>query len=426
MKTIFNNKKWIALIVSVSAILFFLLRNAEEESAVITVPVSQGDFKVTVTVTGELEAKDKALINAPDELRNNTLGYLQTKIQDIVSEGTLVDSGEYVARLDPSDLVNKLSQIEIDIVKKEASLLKAKLDTTLSIRGLKNQIKDLKYQLEEKELAVKLSEYEPEATIRKAKLDLGQTKRKLDIAEKNFKIKVQKEETKITEAQMALLEAQQKRDMYQDLVNKFTVYADRSGMVVYARDRSGNKKGVGAEIAPWDLAVATLPDMSKMISRTFVNEIDINKLSKGLTVEVKLDAVEERSYQGTVKSIANIGTQIMGSDVKLFEVLIEIEKPDSIMKPTMTTSNTIISQKLEDVLFVPIEAVHTNDSLSYVFIENRKQVVELGPSNENFIVIAKGLLSSQSVLLSVPQNAEGYQYDYLPQTQQPAGLTSNL
>lgn len=427
MKTILHNKKWIALAITVAAILFFLLRNTDEENQIITVPVSTGAFKVSVTVTGELEAQDKALINAPSELTNSSLGYLQTKIQDIVPEGTIVDSGDYVARLDPSEIVNKLSQIEMEIVKQEANLFKARLDTALSIRNLRNQIKDLKYELEEKKLALKLSEFEPQATIRKAKLDLEKSNRMLDIALQNFEINIKKEETKITEAQMLLLEAQNQQEIYQQLIEKFTIYADKPGMVVYVRDRMGGAKGVGAEIAPWDLSVATLPDMSKMISKTFVNEIDINKIVKGQTVDVKLDAVEGKLYKGRVKTIANIGTQIPGTDTKVFEVQIEIEKTDSIMKPSMTTSNTIISQQLDEVLYVPMEAVHTNDSLSYVFTGNKKQVVELGPSNDNFVVIRRGLVKDQDIMLTVPQNEEDYRFNDIQASPLPANnITSNL
>ena len=72
----------------------------------------------------------------------------------------------------------------------------------------------------------------------------------------------------------------------------------------------GAKRKVGSSISPWDNVVATLPDMSSMISKTYVNEIDVSKVKTGQKVDIMVDAFPEKTYTGTVTSVANIGEQL--------------------------------------------------------------------------------------------------------------------
>jgi HlyD family secretion protein len=72
----------------------------------------------------------------------------------------------------------------------------------------------------------------------------------------------------------------------------------KSGMVIYHREWNGSRRTVGSSISPWDLTVATLPDLSSMMSRTYVNEIDVSKVKAGQDVRIGVDAFPERQYTG--------------------------------------------------------------------------------------------------------------------------------
>ncbi len=69
-------------------------------------------------------------------------------------------------------------------------------------------------------------------------------------------------------------------------------------MVIYKRDRSGAKRKVGSSISPWDNVVATLPDMSTMISKTYVNEIDVSKVKTEQQVDILVDAFPGEEIYG--------------------------------------------------------------------------------------------------------------------------------
>jgi hypothetical protein len=73
----------------------------------------------------------------------------------------------------------------------------------------------------------------------------------------------------------------------------------------------------------------------------------------------------------------------------------------------MTTSNQIVTKNIDDALYIPLEAVHANDSVSFVYsLKGKRQIVILGEQNENFIIVESGLLENDEVYLSVPEKPE--------------------
>src|SRR5690606_12070834 len=105
--------------------------------------------------------------------------------------------------------------------------------------------------------------------------------------------------------------------------------------------------------------VATLPDLSKMLSKTYVNEVDIRKVKPGQEVEIGFDAFPDKKLKGKVAKVANVGEQRPNSDAKVFEVEIEVFGTDPLLKPGMTTSNKIITKTIENALYIPLECLHS-------------------------------------------------------------------
>ena len=148
--------------------------------------------------------------------------------------------------------------------------------------------------------------------------------------------------------------------------------------------------------------------MSNLISRTYINEIDISKVKVGQNVKIGIDAFPEKQLTGQVTSVANIGQAMPNSDAKVFEVKIKIFGQDKDLKPAMTTSNAIDAGLFKDTLMVATDAVFENDSLKFVYLGKDnpvKQIVWLGDENENYVLIKKGLKENDMVWLSEPKDA---------------------
>ena len=372
--------------------------------------VQRGNFEILVTVTGELQAERSQQIMGPSELRTSrSFRFGQIKIQDLIPEGTVVDSGDYVATLDRTDATNRLKDIQDELEKSQSDLTRTRLDTTMELRNLRDQLINLNYDMEESKITLDQSIYESPAVIRQAQIKLDKATRALDQAKKNYKLKVKQSDADMREAEINLGKDQRSLDDMNKIIRKFEIHAPSAGMVIYKKEFGGQKRTVGSMISAWDLSVATLPDLSSMVSKTYVNEIDISKVKVGQKVRVGVDAFPEKKFIGEVADVANIGEQLPNTDAKVFEVTIKLNSTDPVLRPAMTTSNEIITATYESVLYVPLEAIQVEDSIPLVFFKNgTKHVVLLGESNENEVIIEKGLDEGEKVLLSIPDEPANY------------------
>ncbi len=406
------SKKYVYIAVGVIALLLsvFLFGSDEELSDPIKVEVKRGAFDIYVAVTGELEAKESENIQAPSELRK--VGVWQVQITDLIPEGTIVNEGDYVATLDRTQAATKLKDVQTELEKINSQYTTTKLDTALELRNARDELINMKYSLEEKKLVLEQSKYEPPATIRQAEIDLEKTERTYNQTLENYQLKRKQAIAKMQEV-TAMLEQQQRRyDEIAELLGKFTVTAPKGGMVIYQRTWDGKKIQVGSQISAWNPVVATLPDLSEMYSKTYVNEIDISKIKSDQKVSISIDAFPDKKYEGTIIEVANIGEQLPNSDAKVFEVLIKLNKTDTILKPAMTTGNEILVAQYEDVISVPVETIFSNDTLSYVFLEDGmsivKKEVKTGASSEDYIIVEKGINAGDIVYLSQPEDPDSY------------------
>jgi len=237
---------------------------------------------------------------------------------------------------------------------------------------------------------------------------LERAQRNHDQAIKNYGLKHERAEANMQEVSAQLTKANRRYEEMAGVLSQFTVYAPKAGMVIYKRGWDGKKQGVGSQVSTWDNVVATLPNLTQMISKTYVNEIDISKVKVNQAVEIGIEACPEKQSTGIVTEVANIGEQMKNSNAKVFEVLIEVKEFDSVMRPAMTTKNIIITSVFDSVVFIPIECVHTEDSISYVVKGNTRRQVIVGKTNENEIIIRHGLDEGNTIYLLPPEGYEEF------------------
>jgi len=97
---------------------------------------------------------------------------------------------------------------------------------------------------------------------------------------------------------------------------------------------------------------------------------------------------------------------LAGTDAKLFEVMIQINEYDPVLRPAMTSSNAVVIKSIPDVTYVSIDAIYIQDSIPYVYkTNNTKQVVVLGDANDNEVIIEQGLSPGDKVYLSTPEGS---------------------
>ena len=147
-----------------------------------------------------------------------------------------------------------------------------------------------------------------------------------------------------------------------------------------------------------------------MISKTYVNEIDISKVKPGQKVRLTVDAFPEKTYTGIITSVANIGEQLPNTDAKVFEVITKVDGSDPILRPSMTTGNQVITQTFANVLYIPLETVFAGaDSVPFVYKKDgTRQIVVLGESNENDVIVEQGLKEADRLYLTIPEGGDKF------------------
>jgi multidrug efflux pump subunit AcrA (membrane-fusion protein) len=373
--------------------------------------VKQGFFEIAVTSAGELIAENSVDIKGPNIVRNRNFRAAPLKITDMVPEGTIVKKGDFVASLDKSGFTNTFKDEQESLRVYHDRYDMKILDTAVVMNDLRNDIRNQEFVASEAKLKLDESKFEPPATQRQAEITLDKELRALEQKKKLYALKKAQTLAEHQLLRIKVASQQRKVDDLDSVLSGFTVKAPSDGMVIYKKDQLGKKITIGTTLNPWDPVVATLPDLSSILSKVFISEIDVNKIFTGQKAEITVDAFKDKNFSGKVQSIANIGEQLPNSDTKVFEVLIRLDEQDPMLRPSMTTGNKLIVKTFDNVIYVPNESVHAGlDSIPFVYTKNKtKQVVVLGESNDKNIIIEEGLEPGTRIWLSVPDNADKYQ-----------------
>ena len=192
---IFNMKKKHIIILSSVAVVAIILiivltSNKKDAYKPQVVKAQKGLFEIIVTTTGELEAESNIKIEAPTGMRARNVRLGEIKIQDLVPEGTVVRKGDYVAMLDRTSADNSLKDLEDEYEALQGKYDRTLLDTSLTLKGLREDIENQKFNIEEARIAVEQSIYEPPATQRQYLNNLEKAERSHEQSLNNYDLKV--------------------------------------------------------------------------------------------------------------------------------------------------------------------------------------------------------------------------------------------
>lgn len=384
---------------------FILAGGRSSDDASIGVIVQRGKFTVTVTTSGELRARQAVQITTPQAAMQ--VQQWQMRIASIVDEGTVVDSGAVVAQVDRGNLESRLQDVRIQLEQAEAKYEQAVLDSALTLSAAREDIRTKEFGLEENKLAKEQAVYEAPTVQRQTEIDYEKAQRSLAQARIDYETRTEQASAKMREVGADVARQRILMNNILTVLEAFTLRAPSAGMVIYATDQwSGKKRTAGSQVSVWDPVVAELPDLTKMESITYINEIDVRKVALGQSVLITLDADPSKRLTGSVTTIANVGEQRPNTDAKVFEVRINVTESDTTLRPGMTTGNTIEILRVDNVLSMPLEAVGSDGEVPITYKDSDggivKQEIETGAMNDDAVIIVRGLVEGDRVLLAPP------------------------
>jgi HlyD family secretion protein len=135
-----------------------------------------------------------------------------------------------------------------------------------------------------------------------------------------------------------------------------------------------------------------------------VPESEIHLLLPGQKSEVVLDAFPNRPLTGTLRAIGSVGSAEK-NESRSFPVTILLDQSDPRFRPGMIARATVLCGRVEDALFVPIEAVHSDDRGPFVFLVSAlgkpsRRHVQLGTNTSQYVQIREGLKAGDVVRLA--------------------------
>jgi multidrug resistance efflux pump len=328
-----------------------------------------------------------------------------------VKDGTEVNKGDTLIVFDPSEVNKGIVEAEgsLEISRAELEKLMAQhesdleeLNADFEISKLAHQISKIRFESAVYESDI--SKKEIQLNLEKADIALGRAKEQID-----NRIKIQREEVK--QKNLSIEQNLSRLNEAQETLSKLFLISPSPGIAIISLNwSSGNKFQIGDQC--WSgFPLIQLPDLSSLKATAKINEVDIAKISKGLNVEIKPDAFSDSIFTGRVNAVANLAVnKSKESRAKVFPVEILINETNKNLLPGLTVSCRLIIDQIDDVLYVPIEAVNTEADKSFVYKKSgsgyNKVEVEVGTSNSDYTIITKGLSEKDEVALSLPFKEE--------------------
>ncbi len=374
------------------------------------VPVSsvqKGTFYLDLYEEGEIEAINSTNISAP----SISWRYGNLKITQIVKDGKEVKTGDTLIVFDPSEVKKGVVEAESRLQMSYAELDKLVAQQKSDLEGLNADYESTKIAQEISKIRFESANYEAEIKKKEIRLNLEKANIALIRAKEQIdnKIKIQKEEIK--QKKLSIDQDIARLEEAKETINKLFLTSPSPGIAIISKSwSSGNKFQIGDQCWP-GFPLIQLPDLSTLRANVKINEVDISKITKGLKVEIKPDAFSDSVFSGEVVSVANLAVnKDSKSKIKVFPVEIKINETNEKLLPGLNVSCRIILGKIENAVFVALDAVHAEGEKYYVFKKTaggfEKAYVETGASNSDFIIITSGIDEKDKVALADPFEKE--------------------
>ncbi len=415
------------------------LRPGSDSVPLLLCRAQRGPFVHQVTVKGELESS--ANVDVACEVRSRSSAWI--RILEVVPEGTRVEPGDFLVRLDSSlleqernrqqavceDIAALVAQVRSRLRTAEynrnhylqSEYALAHRDAEMAVFTAEEQVRQARQSLEASRKLLAMGFITPkqfqadEFSLQRAETELRVAKRKRFVLE-NFTRprRLIELETAVvaTRARLRSLEHVLKRNQelladIEEQIRKCIIRAPVAGVVVLNHLYHNDHAHL---VAPGELTMerrvlVRLPDPRHMQVKALVTEDKIAAVQPGVKATIELEAFPHVLLDGEVVRVNEYPEpdSFMGSAVKKYQTIVRVNKPLPGMRPGLTAEVTFALAHLGDVIQVPRQAVFKHGEQDYcICVSNDRweaRPVTLGPSNGKTVVVRSGLEQGESVVL---------------------------
>ena len=212
-----------------------------------------------------------------------------------------------------------------------------------------------------------------EATLEQQHINLENLKKMREKAEEEDRLQLENAETRWQELSLTinnekLLTEQSKVSADANLLRRqsslknqnerlewTTIKAPMAGTVTLLAIEEGEIVTSGRSAFSQSPPLMTIADLSRMVVKTYINEVDMERLRLNQRAEIKVDAYQEKKYEGRVYEISPSGQE--QDNIISFEVMIEVVGSPEELRPGMSADVDIITYEEKNVLLLPLDAL---------------------------------------------------------------------
>jgi multidrug efflux pump subunit AcrA (membrane-fusion protein) len=330
--------------------------------------VKRGRVVVSVAARGELQGGNSEMLVAP------MVGSDALAITTLRDPGELVNAGDVVVEFDTTQQEYNLREAEADLSEADQQVIQAEANSQSAEEESAYAVLAAESNVTLAKLDVRRNPLLPKLEARQNEIALEQAQNRLRQAQQDVKNK-----KTTSAASIAIQKANQNKakvmaQMAQRNIESMTLKAKTSGYVNVQPNTFVNMIYTGMLLQPFQLgdtvrpgmAVSQIPDLKSWEVSARVGELDRGHLALGQRVSLSVVALPGRSFPGSVKTL---GATTGPSWDRRFECRIALEQPAPEMRPGMTTNMVITSETLENVIWVPSQALNESDGRYFVYVK---------------------------------------------------------
>jgi RND family efflux transporter MFP subunit len=379
--------------------------NPEQAAEVPSTAVKRGNVTFAVFARGELQGGNSIMLAAP------MAGGSDMAITSLRNAGELVKKDDIVAEFDTTDQINKLKEAEADqaeadqkVIQAEAQLqAKEEEDNYLLIKA-RADLKQAELEARKNPLVGTIQAKQNDLAVDGARAGLQQLERDLANRKATSQAGVEIQKAVVAKAKVQADTAQKNIDM-------MTLRAPRDGYVNIQPNTNTNSFFQGmilpmlqvGDTVRAGMAVAQIPDMNNWEATARIAEADRGHLALQQPVVITAVALPEHPYSGKISDLG--GTAGPPWD-RRFECKIKIDNPTPELRPGLTANLVITAETLNNVLWIPAQALFESDGRTYVYMRTPQggfatTDVKLVRRSESQVVIT-GIAEGQQIALARP------------------------
>jgi multidrug efflux pump subunit AcrA (membrane-fusion protein) len=362
--------------------------------------VERGEIVVPFLLTGELEADTALVLSAP---RTETF---ELSIQWIAEDGAAVEKGARLVEFDDTSLLDSISDHEIQVQQADNDLTNLRAQQAVEVAEKRFATRQAGIEVGKAEIDATV----PEHIVSRLKyseyqLALGRAELLRDAASEDSNV-AQRGATLQEQVQALVYEkAERSYEAANAQIKSMTILAPQAGvMIVPENPFEGRKLQIGDKVFP-GFTVAKLPDLSKMIVRAVLSDVDDGRVHPGMKVSCVLDAYPERVFPGLVRSVSPVAREPERSSTRrFFSVVVELDETDpSIMRPGLSVKAQVEGLRRESLLIPRAVLRYTADGVVAYDTSGDPIDVEIGACNAHHCELRSGL--DEGAELAVPPSA---------------------